>query len=208
MVVSGNTALLQFDSFPWSGLWTSSKPNYFLLDPDENTLDASIVEVDPVVGGSDTRTFKYRMSWSHLITAQEDQTGGQFTNFNARWLMEGVITANSTPTVLNDPPVITALTASDQDFPITRIIISNNGLVTATVEAEDPNDDTLSYQWSGPVTPVGGTTSPVLTFDSNGLSPGLLTLNITVTDDADPPLSTSQDLTLNIVKYGTRSGLW
>ena len=200
VVVSGNTAIMQFDSFPWSGLWTSSKPNYFLLDPDENTLDASIVEVDPVIGGSDTRTFKYRMSWSHLITAQEDQTGGQFTNFNARWLMEGVITANSTPTVLNDPPVINSLTAADQNFVITRIIISDNGLVTATVEAEDPNDDTLSYQWTGPVTPVGGTTSPVLTFDSNGLSPGLLTLTVTVTDDADPPLSTSQDLTLNIVK--------
>jgi hypothetical protein len=198
VVLAGNEALIRIDSLPFSGLYTSSKPNSFFLDPDEGTLSAEILEIDPVEEGSETRTFKYRMSWSHLITQEEDPTG-QFTNFNARWLIEGVITTKSTPSIVNNPPVITSLTAADIDYDPTRIIIKDNGLVTATVVAEDPNGDNLSYQWSGPVTPIDGMTGPTLTFDSKGLDIGILTLNLTVTDDADEPLSTTGELLLDVV---------
>jgi len=199
VTLAGSEGLIQLDSFPWGGTWTSTKANQFVLGPDAGTLSASILEIEPVIDGLDTRTFKYRMAWSHIITAEEDQTGGQFTNFNARWLIEGVITTSSTPTVLNDPPIITAVTAADVDFDPTRTLIRDNGLVEVTVKAEDPNGDGLKYKWSGPVTPLDGANKSTLTFDSSELVIGDLKLRIKVTDDSDSPLSTSEDLLLKVV---------
>jgi hypothetical protein len=200
VVTSGNTAFIQLDSFPWGGQWTSSKVNNFFLDPDANTFQGNILEIEPVVVGSGVRTFKYRMSWSHVITAAEDETdAGEFTNFKARWVIEGVITTDEASTVLNDPPVINTVTASQGSMGITRIVVSDNGLVTITANAQDPNGDNLSYSWVSPVVPVNGTSSSTLQFDPQGIPNGLLTFNLTVTDDATDPLSASATLILNLV---------
>jgi len=201
VIVAGDTRFFDFDSFPFSGVYSSGQPNTFYLPPDPGTLSTLNVNPLPVDAGSPTRTFQYRIGWSHFITEAEDPTR-QYSGLNANWLLEGIVTTSSTATVQNTPPIIKTLSAGQNSFAITQIIVKNDGNVTATVVADDTETTpgNLSYQWSGPVVPIGGSTGTTFTFDPSGLPSGNLTLTVKVTDDnPDSPLSTSEDLVLNIV---------
>jgi len=199
VIDTGSGHLVKFNSFPFSGRYTSLTPNDFYLPPDQGTLN--IIEVNPVAGPPaipGTLEFQYRIAWSHIITLAEDPTA-KFDGNNARFLLEGVITTEDTPTVLNDAPVINGMNASNINFSSTRIVPRGDGMVTVTVDATDPNPgDTLSYQWTGPAG-ITGQTGPSVMFDPSTLEPGNISIGVTVTDDASEPLSASDSLVLQIV---------
>lgn len=180
-VTSPSSALVTMESLPFGGLFNSSKPNLFFLDPDEGTFAATVTAVNNDDNGT-TRTFNYSMTWNHLITDAEDPTG-QFPGFDAFWRLEGVITADSTPFVVNNPPTITTRTASQDSRDPTTIITTDGGLVTASVTADDLDGDTLTYDWSqSPVPAVGATNQSSFTFDSSALQEGPLALLVIVSD--------------------------
>src|SRR5690606_23409832 len=109
-VTGPDSALLTIDSMPFGGLFNSNTPNLFFLDPDDGTLATTITAVNDDDNGS-TRTFNYVMTWDHNITELEDPTE-KFTNFRAFWRLEGVITAEAQPFVINNPPQVDAFTAT------------------------------------------------------------------------------------------------
>ena len=199
IVDAGATKLVKMTSFPFSGRYSSNTPNDFFLDPDDGTF--ATIDVVPVAGPPaipNTLEFQYRVAWSHVITATEDPTG-QFVNNQANWLLEGVITTENTPSILNDAPIIDSVTASQGAFAVTQIIPKNGGMVTVTANATDPNaGDTVSYLWTGPAG-ITGQTTPSVMFDPSILPTGNISINITATDDAASPLSASEDLVLQIV---------
>jgi len=198
VTVSGTTALLTMESLPFGGLYESNAPNLFFLDPDEGTFNGVITQVNDDDNGT-TRTFNYQMTWNHLITDIEDPTG-QFVNFDAFWRLEGVITANSIEEIINNAPIVTDTNASQDDRDPTSIVVVNDGgLVTVTVDAEDPDGDELTFDWSqNNVTAVGPTDRPIFIFESAGLPQGALGLLVTVSDDVAEPLSDVGEIVLRV----------
>ena len=195
VTVSGSTGLLTMGSLPFGGLYQSSAPNLFFLDPDEGTFNGVITQVNDDDDGT-TRTFNYEMTWNHLITEIEDPTG-QFVNFDAFWRLEGVIMAESTPFVINAAPRVISVKATQDDRDPTTIVVGSSGLVTVIADATDPDGDELIFDWSqNAVTPVGPTDQPSFTFDPADLRQGTLGLVVTVTDDAAEPLSDVGEIVL------------
>ena len=85
-------------SMSFGGLYNSQFT--FVLPPDNPPAEACTASEQETNGvcvnllqynGADK--FNYRIRWSHLITAAEDASG-QFTGFNARFVLEGIATVN------------------------------------------------------------------------------------------------------------------
>jgi hypothetical protein len=74
---------LTVTSLPWGGNFAGATD--FYLSPDAGTL--TVYFLNDIGGGN----YNYKMGWSHLITDAEDPSG-QFAGFNARWIIEGVMT--------------------------------------------------------------------------------------------------------------------
>ena len=201
VLVSDTSTSLIIQSFPFGGLYSSSKPNAFFLDPDEGTLSTSITADNNDDNGT-TRSFNYLMTWSHFITQKEDPTG-QFPTFNAFWRLEGKVTVDSVPAVVNNPPIIDQITSSQGGFPSTRIIIITDGLVTVTPTIIEPDGDKVVYDWSATdsaLKPVNGTTNETFVFDPSKLKPGLYTLRLEVVDDnPGGPKSASADYIIRVL---------
>jgi hypothetical protein len=198
VTVSGNTAIITIESLPFSGLYNSNTPNLFFLNPDPGTLQSTITQVNDDDNGT-TRTFDYAMTWSHIITPAEDPTGA-FVNFKAFWRLEGVITADSVPIVINNPPEISGLRVVQDGRDPTTIVVASGGTVTATVAASDPDGDGLLYDWSqNSVVPVGPTNQPSFAFDPGTIEDGPLALTVLVTDDSAEPLSVEGQVVLNVL---------
>ena len=199
VTLSGAGATLLLESMPFSGLYSSSRPNRFFLDPDPGTL-ATVITADNNDDNGSTRTFNYLATWSHVITQAEDPTG-QFINFNAFWRLEGVVTVDSNPVVVNNPPVISSVSASQSGLAVTRIVVETDGDVTVTAVANDPDGDQLSFDWSASdsrINPIGGTNNPTLVFSPAGLAEDVYGVRVTVTDDSASPLSSSAELLLQV----------
>lgn len=81
----------------------------------------------------------------------------------------------------------------------TRAITSGGGEVTLRATARDPNDDDISgYDWSasdGALVPTGGTTSDTFTFNPTGLTPGIYTARLTVSDGS---ITSTRDMPLRL----------
>ncbi len=203
VTVSGATSILTIESMPFSGLYNSATPNAFFLDPDDGTLSATIT-ADNMDDNGTTRTFNYVMTWQHIITPLEDPTGA-FNNFNAHWRLEGVITADSVPFVVNNPPQVTGISASQAALDPTSIVVRPDGFVTATVTATEPDGEGLVYDWSQSpaavvAAAVGATDQSSFMFDPAGLPAGPIALRVVVSDDnAASPLSINAQLVLRIV---------
>ena len=202
IVVSGTVANLVLESFPFSGLYSSDKPNAFFLDPDPGTL-ATQITADNNDDDGQTRTFNYFATWSHVITGAEDPTG-QFVNFNAFWRLEGVVKVNSTAQTVNNPPTISSVAASQASLANTRIVVEDDGNVTVTAEATDPDGNPISFDWSRSdsrlVPADGSTTNSTFVFNPAGLVPGVYAVRVTVTETGtQPTLSSSAELLLNLV---------
>ena len=197
VTVSGNTGIITIESMPFSGLYNSSNPNLFFLNPDPGTLSSVVFQINNDDDGV-TRTFDYSMTWSHIITPEEDPTGA-FVNFNAFWRLEGVIKADSVPFVVNEPPQVTDMRASQSDRDPTTIVVTNDGTVTVSVTASDPDGDGLLYDWSqNTVTAVGPTDQSAFEFDPFGLSDDPIAIKVIVSDDAEEPLSVETEIVLNV----------
>lgn len=204
------TALLDIRDFPFSGLYNSSTPNEFILDPDPGTLSAVIFNINNDNDGM-TRSFDYEMIWSHRIgpganpssPCPEDPTGS-FCGNNAFFRLEGKATVSSQPVTLNSAPIISNMIAAQASLEITRIIVASDGTVTVSAMATDPDGDNLTFDWSGSdsqLIPLSGTTGSTFDFNPAGLSSGFYTVRLDVTDDnATNPLTASAELLLNIMK--------
>lgn len=196
-VTGTDSALLTIESMPFGGLFNSNQPNLFFLDPDEGTLATQITQINPDDDGN-TRTFHYIATWNHLITEIEDPTF-QFNGFNANWRLEGVVTTESSPFVVNGAPRVTAMQASQDGRDPTTVIVADGGLVTVSVTAVDPDNDGLTYDWSqNAVSAVGAIDQPSFTFDPAGLVSGALGLTVIVSDDNAEPLSVVGETVLNV----------
>lgn len=88
---------LNITSLPWAGFYNSTL--LFPLAPDASpTEPCTGTEVQS--GGVCVRflnqisatEFNYSIRWSHILTEEDDPSGGSFVGFNARWALEGVIT--------------------------------------------------------------------------------------------------------------------
>ena len=207
VLISGDTASLIIDSFPFGGLYSSNKPNAFFLDPDDGTLSA-VITADNNDDDGTTRTFNYLMTWTHVITAEEDPTN-QFTNFNAFWRLEGKLTADSNPSSLNAAPIIEQV-AAIQSGEITRIIVSTVNFVDIVAEVSDPDGDDITFDWSATdseIVPIDGFTNETLVFDPAELAPGLYTARLLVTDDdPDDPKSANAELIIDVVSEAPELG--
>ncbi len=195
-VTGSSSALLTMQSLPFGGLFNSNKPNYFFLDPDEGTFAGTITQINSDNGT--TRTFNYAMTWNHLITNTEDPTG-QFPGFNAFWRLEGVVTTESAPFTINNPPVIQAFNAAQDARIPTTIVTADGGLVAVTVTAEDPDGNGLTYDWSqSAVEPVGPADQAVFSFDPANLPAGPVAVVVVVGDDVAEPLTVTGNVILNV----------
>ena len=193
VLVSDTSTSLIIQSFPFGGLYSSSKPNAFFLDPDEGTLSTSITADNNDDDGT-TRSFNYLMTWSHFITQAEDPTG-QFPTFNAFWRLEGKVTVDSNPITVNNPPIVDQIASSQGIYQSTRIIVTSDGLVTVTPSVIEPDGDKVVYDWrdtESALVPIGGATNETFVFDPSALKPGFYTLRLNVADDnIGGPKSTS-----------------
>lgn len=86
--------VLTFSNFSWAGLFGGVPAGgggiIFNLPPDAGTLNvANLVQTG-------ANTYAYRINWSHVITEAEDPSGG-YVGFNARWVLEGVMTTAAAP---------------------------------------------------------------------------------------------------------------
>ena len=113
-----------------------------------------------------------------------------------------------TITEFNAPPQVTLVAkqalAEFRAPEATRLVVANNFIVTVTAEVTDPNpDDAHTFDWSL-------TDNALVDLDDDGLAetfefnPLLLEedfyrIGVTVTDSAEPALSSTTDLLLNIV---------
>ena len=202
-VTGPDSAVLTFDSLPWGGAYTTVSNNVFDLSPDTGTLTTEILSVNDDDDGI-TRTVNYIADWKHVIKRSETSSLDSFNNFLANFRIEGVITLNSTPVVLNSPPFINEIRVTQPaDQQTTSIIVKNGGLFAAEVDATDKENGVLSYDWSkSDVVPVGSATSASVAFDPSSIQQnagGVVTLRVTVTDDADEPLSASREYTLRVI---------
>jgi len=77
---------LTFTNLDWGGNFQAGAGTDFLLPPDPGTLNVNWVE-----DGASATEKLVSFQWSHLITTAEDGTGN-FTGFNARWIVEGTAT--------------------------------------------------------------------------------------------------------------------
>lgn len=76
---------LTFSAFNWAGFFTSA--NFvFNLPPDAGTFVVNNLYKTAA------NTYAYRVSWSHVVTAADDPSG-TYQDFNARWVIEGNLTA-------------------------------------------------------------------------------------------------------------------
>ena len=199
---AAGVALLDLVSFPFGGVWFNPAASFF-LDPDEGTLITQITKVVPDdTPGDGKRTFHYFMTWSHRITAAEDSTRS-FTKNVTNWRLEGVITTEETPTIRNNTPLIDSLSAAQLDRALTQQVVRTEGEVVATVSAADPDGNAVSFDW-GSSHPdlvsnvVGDTTEETFIFDPSGLEPGVYSLTVVVSDDAEQPLSAFTTLLLTV----------
>jgi hypothetical protein len=79
------------------------------------------------------------------------------------------------------------------------VVVNNGGLVTVTVDAEDPDGDELTFDWSqNNVTAVGPTDRPIFIFESARLPQGALGLLVTVSDVVAEPLSDVGEIVLSV----------
>ena len=82
-------------------------------------------------------------------------------------------------------------------------VSQDGGTVTLQIRANDPNlDDQLAYAWTDSSAELNleAETSANVAIEPADLSPGLYRIHATATDDADNPLSTSRNLTLQVVE--------
>jgi hypothetical protein len=82
---------LTFSSLDWGGNFQAGAGTNFLLPPDAGTLQVNWTE-----DGASASEKLVSFQWSHLITTAEDSTGN-FTGFNARWIVEGTATVVPVP---------------------------------------------------------------------------------------------------------------
>jgi hypothetical protein len=100
----------------------------------------------------------------------------------------------------NLAPIVT-ITATQNGATPTHAVTTGGGLVTLTADAKDPNGDIVSasaYDWSASdnaLTPTSGTTSSTFTFDPTGLTPGVYTARLTVTDGS---ATSTRDMQLRV----------
>ena len=69
--------------------------------------------------------------------------------------------------------------------------------IDLALTATDPDNDTLA--WSSPSLPDGATLTPTGTFRWTPPGPGAFTIDFTVTDDGDPPLSDTTSFDVDVV---------
>ena len=81
--ITSNT--LTIDSLGWALLFAGS--DEFIQGPDPGTL-----QVNWVATGANPNEYLVSFQWSHLITEDEDPTGGALVGFNASWILEGIAT--------------------------------------------------------------------------------------------------------------------
>ena len=82
-------------------------------------------------------------------------------------------------------------------------VSQDGGTVTLQIRANDPNlDDQLAYAWTDSSAELNleAETSANVAIEPVDLSPGLYRVRATATDNADNPLSTSRNLTLQVVE--------
>ncbi|MEE9493232.1 MAG: immunoglobulin-like domain-containing protein [Gammaproteobacteria bacterium] len=189
-----DSALLTIPSLPFGGLFNFD--NLFYLPPDPGTFSGT-ASVNNDDNGT-TQTFNYTMTWNHFITAIEDPTQ-EFTEFNAFWRLEGVITAESASFDINGTPTVGKVSASQVGRDSTAIITADGGAVTVSVEAQDPDGNALTYDWSqNGVTAIGPADQPTFTFDPSNLSPGVQAMTVTVSDVVSEPLSAIGEIILRV----------
>lgn len=87
-VMDITAGVLTVTSLPWSGVYGGSTT--FVLPPDPGTLTVHFLQD---LGGGN---YAYKLGWSHMITDAEDPSGN-FAGFNARWIIEGVMTTAVVP---------------------------------------------------------------------------------------------------------------
>ncbi len=81
--ISGNT--LSIDSLGWAILFGGSTE--FTQEPDPGSL-----HVNWVVPGSGPNEYLVSFQWNHLITVEDDPTGGSLAGLNGGWILEGIAT--------------------------------------------------------------------------------------------------------------------
>ncbi|XOV87859.1 MAG: hypothetical protein ACFHX7_23370 [Pseudomonadota bacterium] len=91
--------------------------------------------------------------------------------------------------------------SATQNAELTRIVTQDNGLVTVTAHATDPNNDSMAFDWSMSDTDLGATIQDnTLTFDPSFVTPGSYALHLGVTDNGAPALTTYKSLLLRVVE--------
>ncbi len=125
---------------------------------------------------------------SITIATGTGNSEGQFITLNMG-SPSGAIAGNKishtvTLTEANLAPIITL--SAKQGGAATQSVTTGGGLVILTASAYDPNGDSVSnYDWSASdntLVPTAGTTSNTFSFDPTGLTPGIYTTRLTVSD--------------------------
>ena len=88
---------LTMTSLPWAGFYNSTllfplAPDAAPTDPCTNTEIQSGGICVRFLNQISPTEFEYSIRWNHIITAEDDPSGGSFVGFNARWALEGVLT--------------------------------------------------------------------------------------------------------------------
>ena len=83
--INSTSNTLTIESLGWAARFAGL--DEFVLEPDPGSL-----QVNWVVPTANPNEYLVSFQWSHLITADEDPTGGTLVDFNTNWILEGTAT--------------------------------------------------------------------------------------------------------------------
>ncbi|MFQ3235895.1 MAG: hypothetical protein ACI9C4_001459 [Paraglaciecola sp.] len=90
--------------------------------------------------------------------------------------------------------------SSSQNTELRQVVTPGDGVVTVQATVLDINDDNVSTQWSyDTLLNISEIDEHTILLDPSELSPGIYPVSLTVTDDGEGPLSTTQTLYLEIL---------
>ena len=203
-----------------SGTLTATISNLEVTDPDTEDTQTNVYQWQRSIDGGEFSDITGATGTSLTTTdigADKFDKGDQFQVVVS--VTDG--TDNSTNSVTSDPvtignsaPVVNGVIPEGASETVTSTVLvmiaedANNGIFKFTVNANDPDDDTIaSVQVSdgtlGTVTPSTGDTSTEFTYevtDKDTPFTALDTINITATDDDDTPLtSQTQPISINYI---------